>query len=205
MSLRLKIADLDTAPKAFQAELPLRSEQGEAWCAERLAGLYEARIEAGHELPFTVSYTAARVGDLVEVKARVQGRLGFACSRCAEPAELTVEASFEHHWVGPGKLAVGGHGASRHAASGHTSRDADADLDDPDVSEHDGVHCDIEPLCIEFVILALPVVPLCSDACLGLCPQCGSNRNQQTCTCAAAPEPHDESPFARLRGMTIKA
>jgi uncharacterized protein len=200
MSLRLKIADLDTAPKALQAELPLRSEHGEAWCDERLAGLYEARGE-----PFTVAYSASRVGDLVEVKAHVRGRLGFACSRCAEPAELTVETSFEHHWVGPGKLAVGGHAASGHAASGHTSRGDDADLDDPDVSEHDGVHCDIEPLCIEFAILALPDVPLCSDACLGLCPQCGSNRNQQTCTCAAAPEPHDESPFARLRGMTIKA
>ena len=57
----------------------------------------------------------------------IAGRFAFDCSRCAEPAELTVETGFEHHFVAPGQLDAGGEGFA----------DFDAD---PDVSEHDGVH-----------------------------------------------------------------
>jgi len=37
----------------------------------------------------------------------------------------------------------------------------------------------------EYGLLALPMKPLCSTDCAGLCPQCGTNRNQATCTCVA--------------------
>ena len=29
----------------------------------------------------------------------------------------------------------------------------------------------------------LPLVPLCADDCLGLCPSCGANRNDDPCDC----------------------
>ena len=35
----------------------------------------------------------------------------------------------------------------------------------------------------EAILLEIPMKPLCSDGCLGLCPQCGSNRNERTCEC----------------------
>jgi len=28
--------------------------------------------------------------------------------------------------------------------------------------------------------------PLCDDKCLGLCPQCGANRNREACSCATS-------------------
>ena len=31
--------------------------------------------------------------------------------------------------------------------------------------------------------LSLPMKPLCSDACQGLCPDCGTNLNRVTCDC----------------------
>jgi uncharacterized protein len=31
--------------------------------------------------------------------------------------------------------------------------------------------------------LALPMKPLCVDACKGLCPVCGRNLNRETCDC----------------------
>ena len=45
------------------------------------------------------------------------------------------------------------------------------------------------------VALAIPVQPLCREECRGLCPQCGVDRNRETCDCAA---PRDASPFAVL-------
>jgi uncharacterized protein len=31
--------------------------------------------------------------------------------------------------------------------------------------------------------LALPMKPLCDSGCHGLCPECGTNLNRETCTC----------------------
>lgn len=44
---------------------------------------------------------------------------------------------------------------------------------------------DLEPLVRDAVLLELPLAPLCADDCQGLCPVCGVNRNQTSCTCAA--------------------
>jgi len=49
----------------------------------------------------------------------------------------------------------------------------------------DGDQIDLEPLVRDAVLLELPLAPLCADDCQGLCPVCGVNRNQTSCTCAA--------------------
>jgi uncharacterized protein len=46
-----------------------------------------------------------------------------------------------------------------------------------------GDQLDLEPLVRDAVLLELPQAPLCSEACAGLCPTCGVNRNEGTCTC----------------------
>jgi uncharacterized protein len=41
-------------------------------------------------------------------------------------------------------------------------------------------------------LLALPQSPMCSEGCRGLCPVCGTNRNEAECGCA---QPRRENPF----------
>lgn len=189
MPFTLKIADLDTASRTLNAEL------GAAWCEERLTGLYRAACDH-----VDAAADVTRVADVVEVKGRVRGRVGFDCSRCAEPATLAFDTAFTHHFVGPGKLATG-------AAAGEIDEDADADAD-PDVSEHDGVHIELEELCVEYAILALPDVPLCDEECRGLCALCGANRNRETCACrpeaAHVPPPATASPWERLKELRVE-
>jgi uncharacterized protein len=48
---------------------------------------------------------------------------------------------------------------------------------------------DLEPLAHDACILELPLAPLCRNDCLGLCPECGVNRNNETCTCTARTDP----------------
>lgn len=48
---------------------------------------------------------------------------------------------------------------------------------------------DLEPLARDAVLLDLPLAPLCSEGCLGLCPQCGVNRNVEECRCQALRDP----------------
>lgn len=39
------------------------------------------------------------------------------------------------------------------------------------------------PFVEETVMLGFPFIPLCKDDCLGLCPMCGQNKNEQPCEC----------------------
>ena len=48
---------------------------------------------------------------------------------------------------------------------------------------------DLEPLARDAVLLELPLAPLCAPDCLGLCPQCGINRNEEACTCEQPVDP----------------
>jgi len=44
---------------------------------------------------------------------------------------------------------------------------------------------DLEPLARDAIVLELPMAPLCREDCLGLCPQCGADRNEGECGCVA--------------------
>ena len=39
------------------------------------------------------------------------------------------------------------------------------------------------------MLLELPLAPLCSEDCQGLCPVCGANRNTEPCDCAPVADP----------------
>jgi len=45
--------------------------------------------------------------------------------------------------------------------------------------EHGGI--DLAPLVREEMLVSVPINPLCSSQCLGLCPICGGNRNEVLC------------------------
>ena len=48
---------------------------------------------------------------------------------------------------------------------------------------------DLEPLARDAVLLGLPLAPLCSEDCRGLCPTCGANLNLERCACEAPSDP----------------
>jgi len=43
----------------------------------------------------------------------------------------------------------------------------------------------LDPIVHDACILNLPLAPLCDENCLGICAQCGTNRNVESCSCAA--------------------
>jgi uncharacterized protein len=48
---------------------------------------------------------------------------------------------------------------------------------------------DLGVMVHEAVVLELPLAPLCDLACRGLCPQCGADRNHESCSCVAPRDP----------------
>lgn len=43
---------------------------------------------------------------------------------------------------------------------------------------------DIEPMIFQNLVLSVPMKPLCSDDCKGICPKCGADLNEASCECA---------------------
>lgn len=57
------------------------------------------------------------------------------------------------------------------------------DREDLDTYFYDDPVVPVAPIIEERIQMAVPMKPLCREDCRGLCPQCGTDRNQADCTC----------------------
>ena len=142
------------------------------------------RVAAPVELVLDVQRLADHAYGL---SGRARTRLEVECSRCVEQFEVPVDAAFELRYVpqsenaGEGEVEVG-----------------EEDL--VTAFYRDGM-VDLIDLLREQFVLALPMKPLCSDDCRGLCPECGTNLNKTPCDCA----PKWEDPrLAPLKSLLAK-
>lgn len=135
--------------------------------------------------PVELSLDVAKAGaDAFTVTGRAATRLELSCSRCIEPFEIPIDASFELRYV------------PQSENTGEGEREI-AEDDLVTAYYRDGM-LDIIELLREQFQLALPMKPLCSDACRGLCPQCGANLNRAECGCAPAWEDPRLAPLKSL-------
>ena len=59
-------------------------------------------------------------------------------------------------------------------------------------------YINLAPLAREYMLLAMPIRPLCSSSCKGLCPICGENLNEVTCGHQSAGPEADSPALAPL-------
>ena len=118
------------------------------------------------------------------VAGQLTGELELTCSRCLEPFTLPVVADFDLRYV------------PRTENAGDGEREVQED--DLSTSFYDNDEIDLLQLMMEQFQLALPMKPLCRDACKGLCPQCGINLNTGSCDCH---QKWEDPRFAALRAM----
>lgn len=57
---------------------------------------------------------------------------------------------------------------------------------------------DLDELMRQSILVSVPIKPLCTEACKGLCPHCGVNLNEGKCEC---PPETEESPFGPLASL----
>jgi len=72
----------------------------------------------------------------------------------------------------------------------------DGDLEDEE-------HFNVSELLREEILVKTPMKPLCDEDCKGICPVCGSNRNENPCNCEQEMV-REESPFAKLKTLLEK-
>lgn len=136
---------------------------------------YQLDIEAHTRIG--VPLIAVPEGDVIELDARLesvtQGVLVSAeiyaiahgeCIRCLDPVEVIVDRKIQELY--------------RYEPTNEKGRkkrreDEDVDLEGEDELQMEGDLMNLEIPIIDAIILTLPVNPLCSEECLGLCQGCG--------------------------------
>lgn len=104
----------------------------------------------------------------------------FECDRCVSPFECTLSPSYRMVYVSEGS----------------------------DTEQLDSTEIQLIPAGLsvidstedvrQTVLLAVPFKLLCSESCKGLCPHCGRNLNEATCSCS---EPAMDSRWEKLRKL----
>ncbi|MBM3808837.1 MAG: DUF177 domain-containing protein [Acidimicrobiia bacterium] len=149
--------------------------------ADLPAGDEEYRVTAPVDLRMVIH----KDHDRFRLVGTVKTALELACSRCLEPFVLPVDREFDLRYLPHG------------AAEPEEDADEEAEVEEDDVAMtfyHDE-QIDLSELLREQFYLTLPMKPLCSDGCRGICPQCGTNRNTAPCDC----HPQWEDP--RMAGL----
>ena len=120
--------------------------------------------------PVSVSGRVERSKGKVQVTGEVDTRVQVECDRCLKYVDLPAQTKFKLDYVTPEAYEA----------------TAPAELTDNDLalSVFDGESIDLVVLVREQLLLTVPSRVLCNEACKGLCPICGADRNTADCKCA---------------------
>ena len=143
----------------------------------RAGEMKEYQLDIAAHTRIGVPLIAVPEGDVIEVDARLEsvteGVLLSAeiyavahgeCIRCLDPVEIVIDRKIQELY--------------RYEPTNEKGRkkkreEEDIDLEDVEELQMEGDLMNLEIPIIDTIILTLPVNPLCSEECLGLCPDCG--------------------------------
>lgn len=109
-------------------------------------------------------------GSEVMVEGDLKADVELQCSRCLKTygSDLTIPVAVVYHPVEELK------GDDQHEIASEAL----------DLDFYTGDELDVERLLKEQVALNVPMKPLCDTFCKGLCPNCGTDLNEDTCSCS---------------------
>ena len=135
--------------------------------------------------PVRLEFEVQKDKDRFRLVGTAVTELELACSRCLEPFRMPVNAAFDIRY---------------HPVS-EVSQDEEREVeeDDLETSYYRDDQIDLNELLREQFYLELPMKPLCTEGCKGLCPQCGTNLNTGTCDCSAGWNDPRLAPLRQLK------
>ncbi len=126
-------------------------------------------------------FALVRTNRGILVKGTVSARIKGICSRCLEPTTSTV------------KLDIAEEALQKKSRSGEFSS-----FNRSEYIINSNQVLDLNEIIAQYAHMARPMKFLCKPDCAGICPTCGYNLNQGSCTCAS--QTHD-SRWAKLINM----
>jgi uncharacterized protein len=109
----------------------------------------------------------------IRIRGRLQVEMESECDRCLGPAFFPLSADFDLFYRPMASIA----------------RDEEVGIDEgeAEIGFYEGAGLEVADIVKEQVLLNLPMQRICSEACKGICPICGSNRNESNCQCEVKP------------------
>ena len=144
--LRIDLRELGRRAGAMQ-ELERTVPAPPDWRVEMIG------VPPGAQASLRLRLESVMEGVLVSGDAEVP--VAGSCARCLEPFEDTLELDIQELY----------------AYAGSTT---EATSEEDEVRRIDGDFLDLEPLLRDTVVLNLPLAPVCTEDCAGLCVDCGA-------------------------------
>jgi DUF177 domain-containing protein len=115
----------------------------------------------------------------------------FTCSRCVEPFPFANSSEF-HLRFRP-RLSV-------------LEENAEIEItpDELDIEFYPERLIPLRHLAVEQIQLSIPMKPLCTESCLGLCAHCGANLNREGCSCQSSAGDERWGALAGIRAELAK-
>lgn len=133
---------------------------------------FEARLEPeAFKLltPVKVSLRISKVSSELLINGSFTGSVELQCSRCLKNFIKDLEGGIDVVYHPIEELT----GEDKHEV-----KDEELDMDFYKDNE-----LDLQELVKEQIILSIPMKPLCSETCKGICSQCGTDLNTGICAC----------------------
>jgi uncharacterized metal-binding protein YceD (DUF177 family) len=167
---KIDLRELGRRPGSLQ-ELQRTAPAPEGWRVELIG------VPAGAEVALRLRLESVMEGVLVsgELDVPVEG----SCARCLEPIEDTLNLDVQELF----------------AYEGSTTEETS---EEDEVRRVEGDYLDLEPLARDTVVLNLPLAPVCTPDCAGLCVDCGQRLDD------LPPDHHHEIVDARWAGLADK-
>ena len=124
-----------------------------------------------------------RTPEGIMAQGHVVAELEFECSRCLKNFPAAVDAAFVEEFRPSVNMVTGEFLPPR--------EDEALQIDERHL-------LDLTETVRQYLVMALPLQPLCQPNCKGLCPLCGADLNLGPCPCAGEPP---TSPFAELPAL----
>jgi len=141
--------------------------------------------------PLKTHLRAIRVRDIIEVEGNVETLVRLSCSRCLKEFEMPLATRFALAYTRQLPEVTDEFG----------EEEVELSAQETELIIFHGDEIDLRDAIQEEVVLALPLRPLCKEACKGLCPQCGADLNKGDCGCKPAAF---NSRFAALKNFKVE-
>lgn len=130
-------------------------------------------------------------GQLVEVDGRLETAVSLSCGRCLQPYEKALSSQFALTFT-------------PYVADAQQEDDVEVELDTDELGlvYYKDEYLELLPPLQDQLVMALPIAPLCSEECRGLCLECGCNLNNETCNCE---KKIFNNKFSALAGLKLES
>jgi uncharacterized protein len=105
----------------------------------------------------------------IRIRGKIHVEIEADCDRCLELIRRPIDSDFDLYY--------------RPTPDSDIPHELAIDEGEAEIGFYDDGGIELAEVMREYVLLALPMQQVCDEACKGICPQCGLNRNTGHCQC----------------------